>query len=145
MTEGYHHRRSGKSVVWEGWLLRAACAQGWVDPDIFFPELTSAEKKWINQYGGFAASERKAKAVCARCPVRAECLTLMYESGQKQGVWGGTLPRERNRQQIRHADTCNLRCGVKRGCRPVQDRVRVLLEEMEEQAVKNGFRERRTA
>jgi WhiB family redox-sensing transcriptional regulator len=36
-----------------------------------------------------------AKAVCAMCPVRPECLTWALATGQDAGVWGGTSEEER--------------------------------------------------
>ena len=70
----------------------ALCAQ--VDPEIFFP------KK-----GG---SSREAKAVCARCPVAAECLDYSLSDPRTSalapfsfGIWGGTT--ERQRRHIRDA------------------------------------------
>lgn len=38
---------------------------------------------------------RKAKAICAQCPVRAQCLEWAMESGERFGVWGGLSERER--------------------------------------------------
>jgi hypothetical protein len=32
---------------------------------------------------------RKAKAVCAACPVAAECLGYALEHGIREGIWGG--------------------------------------------------------
>ena len=37
--------------------------------------------------------ERKAKAVCAACPVRAECLTYAVSRPEKYGTWGGRMRR----------------------------------------------------
>lgn len=37
----------------------------------------------------------RAKAVCATCPVAAECLTWAIESNQGEGIWGGHTPKER--------------------------------------------------
>jgi hypothetical protein len=37
----------------------------------------------------------RAKAVCATCPVAAECLTWAIESNQPEGIWGGHTPKER--------------------------------------------------
>jgi hypothetical protein len=36
-----------------------------------------------------------AKAVCATCPVSAECLQWALATGQDSGVWGGTSEEER--------------------------------------------------
>lgn len=59
------------------WQLDALCAQ--VDPDAMFPEK-----------GG---SSKTAKQVCARCPVRAECLAFGLED--RFGIYGGLSERER--------------------------------------------------
>lgn len=68
----------------DGWAARGACRHS--DPELFFP-LTSA--------GPAAGQVTSAKAVCARCPVRSECLDFALESGQDSGVWGGTSEDER--------------------------------------------------
>lgn len=53
------------------------------DADLFFPER--------------GASTRKAKAICAECEVRQECLDYAIEIGEKFGIWGGMSERERRR------------------------------------------------
>ena len=66
----------------EAIALRALCAQ--TDPEMFFPEK-----------GG---NLRPARAVCAACPVTAECLELWRSLPPNQavyGVWGGRSSRER--------------------------------------------------
>src|SRR5580692_5604416 len=40
--------------------------------------------------------ERKAKAVCAACPVRAECLGYAVGRPEKYGTWGGLNEDERS-------------------------------------------------
>lgn len=40
-------------------------------------------------------SVRDAKAVCARCPVRQECLDFALRTKVAHGVWGGLSERER--------------------------------------------------
>ena len=40
-------------------------------------------------------SVRDAKAVCARCPVREECLDFALRLKVAHGVWGGLSERER--------------------------------------------------
>lgn len=71
------------------WMVDALCAQ--TDPEVFFPE-----------QGG---STRAAKAVCAACPVRDECLAYALERREQHGVWGGTteLERRRLRRELRTA------------------------------------------
>jgi WhiB family transcriptional regulator, redox-sensing transcriptional regulator len=39
----------------------------------------------------------RAKALCAGCPVRDDCLAFAIETNQSQGVWGGYEPTERAR------------------------------------------------
>jgi len=60
-------------------LPGAVCAQ--TDPEVFFPEK-----------GGATAA---AKAVCAGCPVRVECLEGALERGERHGIWGGLSEYER--------------------------------------------------
>ncbi len=66
------------------WWPRAACRSA--DPELFFP--VSAE-------GPSAAQAARAKAVCARCDVRQECLAFALATRQPHGIWGGTSPEER--------------------------------------------------
>jgi WhiB family redox-sensing transcriptional regulator len=37
----------------------------------------------------------KAKAICATCRVRRECLAFALQTGQVHGIWGGTTEHER--------------------------------------------------
>ena len=61
------------------WVEAALCAQ--TDPDAFFPDK-----------GG---PYRAAKAVCARCDVRADCLAHALADSGLAGVWGGTTEHQR--------------------------------------------------
>lgn len=67
-----------------GWAARGACRDS--DPELFFP---------VTEVGPSAAQLVRAKAVCGRCPVRAECLEFALSSGQDFGIWGGTTRDER--------------------------------------------------
>ena len=71
---------------WE-WQLHAACRDR--GTSLFFhpPGERAAAR---------AERERKAKAVCAACPVRRECLRFALEARERYGVWGGTGERERH-------------------------------------------------
>ena len=66
------------------WRELSACRQE--DPDLFFPLVPAGP--------GLVQIER-AKAVCARCQVRAECLRFAMETVQDHGVWGGASEDER--------------------------------------------------
>jgi len=75
------------------WTAQASCRG--TDPDLFFPRR------------GDRSSVRKAKAICADCPVRARCLwarmsdeTYGGGSNDDVGVWGGTAGSDR--RKIRH-------------------------------------------
>jgi WhiB family redox-sensing transcriptional regulator len=48
---------------------------------------------------GLQATEemRMAKALCAECPVKAECLTYALAANEQYGIWGGLTPSERSR------------------------------------------------
>lgn len=62
------------------WMSWALCSE--IDPELFFPEK-----------GG---SPRRAKQICANCPVRQECLEYALKHGDT-GVWGGTTESQRER------------------------------------------------
>jgi WhiB family transcriptional regulator, redox-sensing transcriptional regulator len=64
------------------WHAQAACAD--MDRDRFFP----------GPGGSNGAQTQQAKAVCAACPVRADCLAEALEH-DLQGIWGGLTDRER--------------------------------------------------
>ena len=69
-----------------GWASLGACRDS--DPDLFFPIASS----------GLALQQiAEAKAVCARCPVRVDCLSYALETGQDAGVWGGASAEERRK------------------------------------------------
>lgn len=39
--------------------------------------------------------ERRAKRVCARCPVQQQCLSFAMQVREPDGIWGGLTARER--------------------------------------------------
>ena len=67
------------------WFTDALCAQ--VDQDGFYPDK-----------GGSTAN---AKATCARCVVREQCLEYALANDERYGIWGGTS--EGDRRKIRRA------------------------------------------
>lgn len=63
------------------WMDAAACANQ--PRDIFFP-------------AGGRNTDLQAKAICAGCPVRANCLDYALTTRSDHGVWGGLNPDERH-------------------------------------------------
>ena len=61
------------------WVDRAACAG--TDHRLFF--------------GLTDRLVTEARAVCAGCPVQAECLSYAMDNEEQFGVWGGLTVRER--------------------------------------------------
>jgi WhiB family transcriptional regulator, redox-sensing transcriptional regulator len=73
--------------AWE-WQLEAACAG--LDTALFYQA--------DNERGASVRNrERKAKAICAQCPVITECLRDALANNEPYGVWGGMSPDERFR------------------------------------------------
>ena len=76
----------------DDWRQGAACRDQ--DPELFFP---------LTEMGPGARQVDRAKAVCARCPVRADCLAYALEGGLDHGIFGGTTESER--RELRRAGT----------------------------------------
>jgi WhiB family redox-sensing transcriptional regulator len=71
--------------VWD-WQRRAACRN--LDSSMFFhPDGERGSRR--------QQREDRAKAVCAACPVRAECLEHSLRVQEPYGVWGGLSETER--------------------------------------------------
>ena len=51
--------------------------------------------------------ERKAKQVCASCPVRIECLNYAVARPEKYGTWGGLNEDERSAERRRRMRRAN--------------------------------------
>jgi WhiB family redox-sensing transcriptional regulator len=81
-------------MVARDWRARAACRD--VDPEVFSPVAEAGPV--------LAAQVAQAKAVCAGCPVRAECLAYALEA-LPYGIAGGLTEDERRglRRFGRHA------------------------------------------
>jgi WhiB family redox-sensing transcriptional regulator len=81
------HLQSGPST---GWQQHGLCRAG--DATVFFPPVHFEHKPERE------AREAKAKAICARCPVKVECLDWALVTREPHGVWGGCS--ESDRKQI---------------------------------------------
>lgn len=71
------------SLARQGWRDRAACRGE--DPDLFFPP----------EDGNAVDANRKARAICAGCPVAAQCLEFALAAPERWGTWGGKSERQR--------------------------------------------------
>jgi len=74
----------GPPVPQKHWRTVAACQ--FADPDLFFP---------ISSAGSSLTQVARAKAICAGCVVRRECLAFALRTHQVHGVWGGLSEQER--------------------------------------------------
>jgi WhiB family transcriptional regulator, redox-sensing transcriptional regulator len=74
------------------WTERAACREPGIDPELFFP---------VSESGPAVGQIAAARAICARCPVAADCRAWALRTGEPTGIWGGTTPGER--RLLRHA------------------------------------------
>ena len=74
------------------WWSLAACRSA--DPDLFFP---------ISGSGPAVGQVHRAKAVCADCPVRTDCLGYALAADPLHGVWGGMSEEERRLLRQREA------------------------------------------
>jgi len=66
------------------WRQLAACRHA--DPELFFP---------VSASGPSQDQVTQAKAICAGCPVRQQCLGFALDTRQDHGVWGGMSEEER--------------------------------------------------
>jgi WhiB family redox-sensing transcriptional regulator len=99
LVSGAHERRqradepvTARLITRGQWRQAAACRSA--DPDQFFP---------ISDSGPAREQLAKAKAICATCRVRRECLVFALGTGQVYGIWGGQSEHERAAVQRRTA------------------------------------------
>lgn len=71
------------------WTDQAACRDH--DPELFFP---------VSETGPGARQAERAKAVCATCPVRQQCLDFAVSNGLGHGIFGGMTPSERRERAL---------------------------------------------
>lgn len=69
------------------WRVLAACRDA-DQPDFYPPTWTERKRERL-------ARERRAKTVCAACPVQSECLRHAVAVDERYGVWGGLTADER--------------------------------------------------
>ena len=70
-----------------GWQYRGACRGE--DSNLFFAPNYFERKEEKDR------REARAKAICARCSVRVECLEYALRTREPHGIWGGLNEAER--------------------------------------------------
>lgn len=73
------------------WVVQAACRAPGVRMDDFYPEQNRDPK----------AATQRAKAVCAPCAVRAECLAWGDLISEEWGIFSGLTSSERRNRRAR--------------------------------------------
>lgn len=90
------------------WQHQAACR--YEDPELFFP---------VGSAGPAQLQGRKARRICAGCPVRVACLRHAIEADESAGIWGGADEGERRalkrRADRERAAALRVRAGAARG------------------------------
>jgi len=71
------------------------CAE--LDPEIFFPDPNKARKMLGSSGAEMTATTIIALDACARCPIARECLQFAINNREAHGIWGGSMPHERDK------------------------------------------------
>lgn len=84
----------------------AACKGA--DPEVFFPTFLDDDGEEVyddgtifESYGDTTPFYEDARAICALCPMREECLDYAMEHHIRFGMFGGLTPIERRRIERR--------------------------------------------
>src|SRR6266545_3513580 len=92
-----------------GWQFYAACRGE--DSSLFFAP------NYFEKRDQKEGREAKAKALCARCSVREECLEYALQVRESHGIWGGLNELER-RQLLPARPLSQSRPWASRTCSP---------------------------
>ena len=82
----FAHQSIDEGKLLSDWRDSAACRAFGVDPEWFFP-ISEQDTETIE----------RATAICAQCPVQAECLAwaMRPEAPERAGIWGGLTEWQR--------------------------------------------------
>jgi len=80
-------RQGRVAVIEEEWMARGLCRTRKLPRDTFYPDSS--------------VGVARARRICARCPVKEQCLEYALENHQSDGIWGGTSERQRAKLQRR--------------------------------------------
>jgi WhiB family redox-sensing transcriptional regulator len=82
-----HYQRHGNRRPGDAWQDKAACRGP--QSVVFFPP------HHVERKDERLSRERRAKAICASCPVREPCLEYALMIREPHGIWGGLNETER--------------------------------------------------
>lgn len=90
------------------WMINAACREH--PPDDMFP-------KPKDKHG-----QRHALAICATCPVRAECANYAEQTGATHGIWAGQYRNDKHytspKKGIPHGTEAGAKAHYRKGEKP---------------------------
>lgn len=102
-AHGSHNR-----PAWQSWMWQNDAACRGEDLVLFFgPDGERQPERDIR--------ERKARAICARCPVLRQCQDYSVNSFEQHGLWGGLTTDERKserRRRLRRGDSVRRAVGA---------------------------------
>lgn len=88
------------------WQDEAECRG--VDQELWFPVIIDDNgEEWFDDgtiweaFGDTSEYYDEARTICARCPVREECLNHALAEKERFAMWGGLTPIERRRIERR--------------------------------------------
>ena len=68
-----------------------------LDPENFFPDPSSGRSNFKGEDGeALLSATIVALSACARCTMQDVCLQFAVDQREIYGIWGGTLPHERD-------------------------------------------------
>ncbi len=114
-----NHQATGRkpkptlTYISEDWHQYAECANSGVDPEIFFTDC------------GNSYEAHQARTICARCPVKQECLEYSLRAPMRlDGIWGGLGVGRRDELRrgypdvFRHGTEAGAKRHYRRGEKP---------------------------
>lgn len=84
----------------DAWRRQGSC---WPAPDLDGYELANHVARWFPSsyqfHGRPISAVEQTREVCRACPVQDRCLAYALERNEREGIWGGTTPSQRERMR----------------------------------------------
>lgn len=74
-------------------------------PEVDWQDEAACFDSGVNFFPSRGDETAEAKAICARCPVRTDCLEYALNLNIRFGVWGGKSERQRKRMRVERGRT----------------------------------------